>query len=230
MKQRIAAKAGKLKRYKARVTQYRQNKLFFCNQKALYEDLDGKGRETSDPPLADDAKKFWSEIRDKPAQYREDAEWLVKVEKELEVVKIPNNVVITKEDVIKPVLKMPNWKSPGLDYIQEFWLKIFSSLHQTIADIPNNVLQSASIPEWMVESRTVLKYPTKGNTVGNYRLIACLNLLWKLLTGIISDRLYEQLENQNLLPEEQKDCRRRSRGTKDQIRESSNTAREGKPI
>ena len=34
-------------------------------------------------------------------QYREDAEWLLKVKKELEVVNIQNNVVIIKEDVKK---------------------------------------------------------------------------------------------------------------------------------
>ena len=116
---------------------------------------------------------------DEPVQYKEDVEWLVKVEKELEVVKIQDNVVTTKEDVIKQVYKMPNWKSPGLDYLQEFWLKRFSSVHQTMADILNNELQSASIPDWMVESQTVLiqKGLTKGNTVGNYRSIACLNTL-----------------------------------------------------
>ena len=77
----------------------------------------------------------------------------------------------------------------GLDYIQGFWLKRFRSLHQTIADILNNKLQSESIVEWMIESRTVLiqKDPTKGNVVGNYRFIPCLNLLWKLLTVIITD-------------------------------------------
>ena len=48
-------------------------------------------------------------------QYREDAEWLLKVKKELEVVNIQNNVVIIEEDVIKQVCKMPNWNSPGLD-------------------------------------------------------------------------------------------------------------------
>ena len=140
---------------------------------------------------------------DEPVQYKEDAEWLVKDEKELEVVKIQNNVVITKEDVIKQVYKMPNWKSPGLDYLQGFWLKRFSSVHQTMADILNNELQSASIPDWMVESQTVLiqKDPTKGNTVGNYRPIACLKLLWKILTGIITDKLIENRENQDLLPE-----------------------------
>ena len=72
-----------------------------------------------------------------------------------------------------------------------------------MADILNNKLQSASIPDWMVESQTVLiqKDPTKGNTVGNYRPIACLKLLWKILTGIITDKLIENLENQDLLPE-----------------------------
>ena len=144
---------------------------------------------------------------------------MVKVEKELEVVKIQNYVAITKEDVIKQVRKIPNWKSPGLYYIQGFCLKRFNSLHQTIADILNNELQSPSIIEWMMESRTVLiqKNPTKGNAVGNYRPLACLNLLWKLLTGIITNKLHEHLENQDLLPEDQKGFRRRSRGTKDQL-------------
>ena len=42
--------------------QYKQNKLFYCTQKALYEELGGIRRETSDPPQADDARKFCSEI------------------------------------------------------------------------------------------------------------------------------------------------------------------------
>ena len=41
--------------------------------------------------------------------------------------------------------------------------------------------------------------------------------MWKLLTGIISEAMYCFMENENLLPEEQKDCRRRSTGTKDQL-------------
>ena len=71
----------------------------------------------------------------------------------------------------------------------------------------------------MVESRTVLiqKYVRKKNAVGNYRSIACLNLLWKLLTGIINEKFYDHLNQQKLLPEEQKGCQRKARGTKDQL-------------
>ena len=62
----------------------------------------------------------------------------------------------------------------------------------------------------MLESRTVLiqKDPIKSNAVGNYRPMAYLNLLWKLLIRIITDTQYEYLENQDLLPEEKKRCSR----------------------
>ena len=77
------------------MTQYRQKKLFRCNQEALYDELRVNCRETSDPAPANNAGNFLSEIWEKPAQYKEDTEWLVRVEKELQVVKIQNNVVIT---------------------------------------------------------------------------------------------------------------------------------------
>ena len=41
--------------------------------------------------------------------------------------------------------------------------------------------------------------------------------MWKLLTGIISEDMYCFMENENILPDEQKGCRRKSRGTKDQL-------------
>ena len=68
-----------------------------------------------------------------------------------------------------------------------------------------------------MKSRTLLikKDPAKGNAVSNYQPIASLNLLWKLKTG--TGQLYQHLENENLLLEEQKGCRHASRGTKDQL-------------
>ena len=39
--------------------------------------------------------------------------------------------------------------------------------------------------------------------------------MWKLLTGLIADQIYAHLDQEKLLPEEQKGCRKGSRGTND---------------
>ena len=41
--------------------------------------------------------------------------------------------------------------------------------------------------------------------------------MWKLLTGVIANQMYNYLEREKILPEEQKGCKGRSRGTKDQL-------------
>ena len=61
------------------------------------------------------------------------------------------------------------------------------------------------------------KDPGKGNAEDNYRPISSLSLMWKLMTGIIANIVYEYLEMYNLLPVELKGCRRNSRVTKSQL-------------
>ena len=39
--------------------------------------------------------------------------------------------------------------------------------------------------------------------------------MWKLLTGVIADQIYAHLDQENLLPEEEKGCREGSRRTND---------------
>ena len=41
--------------------------------------------------------------------------------------------------------------------------------------------------------------------------------MWKVLTGIIAEDLNQHLHQSSLLPDEQKGCRKESRGTKDQL-------------
>ena len=71
----------------------------------------------------------------------------------------------------------------------------------------------------MTKGRTVLimKDPEKGAAAENYRPITCLPVMWKLPTRIIAEDLYEFLDTENLLPDEQKGCRKNSQGTKDQL-------------
>jgi hypothetical protein len=41
--------------------------------------------------------------------------------------------------------------------------------------------------------------------------------MWKLLTGTLAEKMYQHLDVCGVLPDEQKGCRKRSRGTKDQL-------------
>ena len=78
-------------------------------------------------------------------------------------------------------------------------------------------LGSGFVPSWLIRGRTSLlqKDKSKGNVASNYRPITSLPLMWKLLTGIIADQIYAHLDQEKLLPEEQKGWRKGSRGTND---------------
>ena len=75
------------------------------------------------------------------------------------------------------------------------------------------------LPDWLTYGLTVScqKDRTKYNVVDKYWPISCLPLMWKLLTVIISEHLFCFLEDEKILPEEQKCCQQNRRGTKFQV-------------
>ena len=110
---------------------------------------------------------------------------------------------------------MPNWKSPGPNLVQGFWLKNFRSLHKRVRLQLKECLDSGFVPSWLMRGRTSLlqKDKSKGDVASNYRPITCLPLMWKLLRGVIADQIYSHLEHQKLLLKEQKDWGKGSRET-----------------
>ena len=88
---------------------------------------------------------------------------------------------------------MPDWKGARLDKIQEFWLKSFTAaVHEVLGTVLNECTEVRDVPRWFIEERFILvmKDSNKDTEVGNYRPNACLNLIWKLLTGIISEKTW----------------------------------------
>ena len=106
-------------------------------------------------------------------------------------------MVISVEKVMKQCRKIPNWKAPGMDGVQGNWIKNLSNLHERIAiQINKNLMGDDSLPARMTHGLTVLcqKDPRKDNAVENYLPITCLPLMWKLLTGVIAEEMYDYLE------------------------------------
>ena len=52
------------------------------------------------------------------------------------------------------------------------------------------------MPSWLTGGRTALlqKDKSKDNVASNYRPITCLQLMWKLLSGVTADQICGQLD------------------------------------
>ena len=112
-------------------------------------------------------------------EHNKEAKWLSDLKEE--IVKLEQqNVVINEDKVKKQCSKMPNWKALGHDGVQGFWIKRLNKMHERIATQLNEILEGTKeIPSWMTYERTVSrqKDPAKGNSVENFRPIACLPLM-----------------------------------------------------
>ena len=184
-----------------------QNRLFQSNQLQFYQELDGKPHEENIIPDKEKTREFWSGIWEKDVKHNESAYWIQKVAEEMQGNK-QQNIQTTPTKIRERIHKMANWKYPGPDGVYGYWI-----IHLQTCIIRGEV------PDWIITGRNVLllKEKSKGNEVSKYRPINRLPLMWKLLTGIVVDEVYNHVENNDLLPEEKKDCRRNSIGTKDPL-------------
>ena len=217
LKQRVTAKAAKIKRYENRIEQFRQNRMFQKNQRRLFEQLERQERQDDVIPDAEESRQFWRGIWSEEVFHNESAEWLKGIEKKLEDTGQQEDIVITPELFLtRYANKLPNWKAPGPDGLQGFWLKNIKSIRQALTAVLNECLNKNQIPDWVTKGVTtlIIKDKTKGNVITNFRPITCLPLMWKLLTGVLADEMYAHLERNNLLPDEQRGCRKRARGSR----------------
>jgi hypothetical protein len=75
-----------------------------------------------------------------------------------------------------------------------------------------------NIPEWLTAGVRYLtsKNENTGNPK-NYRPLTCLPTTYKFITSIISRSMQKYVDNENLLPKEQKGCSSGTKGCKDQL-------------
>ena len=131
-------------------------------------------------PDAEDSKRFWNGIWGEEKLHNTEADWLKEIRQETDT-NTQDNFCITRAMVNRQCRKIPNWKAPGPDGVQGYWLKKLSSLHERIAIELDNILNNREpLPEWMTFGKTILclKDPTRGNAVDNFRPMTCLPLMW----------------------------------------------------
>ena len=212
LKQRIKAKSAKLRKYEERNNKFMQNRLFQTNKKGLFEKMEGIERKNDERPDAEESITFWSSICSKSVQHNDKVVWLMEVDNQFTGVEKQENIQIRK-GMVQALL----WKTP--DHVHGYWLKNSSNLHELITMQLDEILRTGETKGRMTKGHTCLipKDESKGKEVSNIRPITCLPLMWKILTGIISEEVYNHFERESLFPDEQKGCRRNSRGRKDKL-------------
>ena len=71
-------------------------------------------------------------------------------------------------------------------------------------------------PQWFTQVTTyLLPKSNETNVFKNYRSITCLSTMYIILTSIVTERIYNFLDVNNILPSEQKECKNGSYGCKD---------------
>ena len=218
LKQRITSTIKKIKRYETRCQQFRQNRQFNSNQRRFYQNLVEGNNYSTEIPDKEEISKFWKNFWENPKQHNTKANW---IESTLSILnKQPMEDFEIIADMVKhQVKKIKNWTAPGKDEVHGYWLKHLTSLHTRIAKQLNHLLQTGTIEDWMTTGKTTLlmKNKEKGTIPNNYRPITCLPTTFKLMTAIIAESMLNHLENNDLISDEQKCNRRKSRGTKDQL-------------
>jgi hypothetical protein len=81
LKQKVQAKAQRIRRHEKRETQYSQNKMFKEDTKKYYRNLNMKNIEAREPPSMAEAETYWKSLRGEEAQHNERAEWIRREQK-----------------------------------------------------------------------------------------------------------------------------------------------------
>jgi hypothetical protein len=81
LKQKVQAKAQRIRRYEKRETQYIENKTFKEDTKTFYRNLGTKNTEVREPPSMAEVEPYWKSLWGEKVLHNERAEWITKEER-----------------------------------------------------------------------------------------------------------------------------------------------------
>jgi hypothetical protein len=125
---------------------------------------------------------------------------------------------VCEKVVAEALRKTLYWKAPGRDQRAIFWLKQLTATHKHTAALFNKLIEEDEIAEWLTAG-VIFLIAKNENTENpkNYRPSTCLPTIYKLITSIISRRMQKCMDDENLIPKEQKGCCSISKGCKYQL-------------
>lgn len=218
--QKLKACAAKLRRYNKNHKRRTDNANFNRNQKLFYKTLSNEQEQQRECEIPDkgEIEKFWTQLWGTSVQHTESS-WIHEVRNETEHIQEMENVAINITEFKNIIKHLHNWKQPGPDKIQNFWIKKFTTIHEVMLQIINNCMTTPEIiPEFLCEGITYLKPKNQNtNNPANFRPITCLNTSYKIITSCIATKITRHCTQNNIISEKQKGCQQGSLGCKEQL-------------
>lgn len=219
LKQKLAVYTTRLKRYLQSNERKTQNMQFGRNEKQFYKTLEKQTESEIIPPKIEEIKDFWESIWSHPKHHKETATWTTEEQKKYQHIPVQADHNISTEELKKVIQKIQAWKAPGVDHIHNFWYKRFTSIHEHLTTQINKIiLEPNKLPQFLTQGKTYIK-PKNSDTQNpaNYRPLTCLPTLYKIITSLITHKIEKHLTQNNILTEEQKGCRKKCQGCKEQL-------------
>ena len=162
LKQRLSALNNRLTRYQKRQKQFQQNRDFSNKPSKQYDR--GNRIEITNPPSKENIEEFWKPLYGNRKEYNKDAIWLDDYKESVNHINQAEYTDIEPREIASSSSKFANWKSPGIDNIQNFWWDKLSVFHSKTSQIMNDIVRNPEIcPHWLTTGRTTL-VPKKPET------------------------------------------------------------------
>ena len=203
------------------IARRKNNTEFEKNEAAFYKNLTETNKYTGNPPNIEEFEDLWANIWETEGKINKDANWMNEIKREInnEVKTSHPNPSCSVQKWKEVIIKKKNWSSPGIDGIQNYWIKKMTAVWQAEVNEINKYLNGEKeIPEWLGRGRTVLIPKSNDLTkTEKYRPITCLITMYKNFTAIMADIMTEHLKKNNLWDEQQKGTRSNIMGTADNL-------------
>ncbi|XP_045510128.1 uncharacterized protein LOC123705416 [Colias croceus] len=217
LKQQVAAWGKRIRRYSETTRRHRENRLFESDQRKFYKYLQSGARKAHMGPQPEKADliAFWRGIWSHAAEHVEGA-WMMELEEACVALPPMDPVVVTRDDISAAVRKCPNWKTPGVDGLQTYWLKGFNACHATLARQFGEAIEHRLLPNFLTTGVTYLA-PKSNRSAdpSQYRPITCLPTIYKALTSVLAAKIAKHIDGNRILADTQNGCRAGGRGTKE---------------
>jgi len=219
LKQKLAVYSSRLRKYKESNVRKQQNNLFRNSEKRFYNNLNNIKEIKITPPSKEAITTFWQTIWSNPVEHNNTAHWIETEQQRYQHINNRIDITITTDEITQITKKTHNWKAPGVDGLQNYWYKHFTSTHSYLATcITDTIKHPHKTPIFLTKGKTYVK-PKNNDTENpsNYRPITCLPTLYKIITSLITQKIESHLTQYNIMTKEQKCCRKQSQGCKEQL-------------